>query len=138
LFSICLIPTCCLGFYFFVSVNISLQHFTCIVFISCVVGFALSCYLLLSSCSLLDHFPCYCLGFRFVCFFKKILQQSTWGDSTKCTIQNVTNYTINMFQLHVSNIFVGFKFLYTCFNYLVNGSFQILFGLTFIPFFLFL
>jgi hypothetical protein len=50
---------------FFVSINIFLQQSICIMFISHIVGFALSCCLLLSSYSLLDHFlHCY-LGFQF-------------------------------------------------------------------------
>jgi hypothetical protein len=60
-----------LGFRFFVSINTSLQQSTCIVFIPHVVGFALSCCLLLFFCSILDHFPHCCLGFRSFCFFKK-------------------------------------------------------------------
>ncbi len=65
LFSTCSFLACCLGFhFFFVYVNISLQQSTCIVFISHVVGFALSC------CYLLDHFLHFCLGFRFFSFFK--------------------------------------------------------------------
>jgi hypothetical protein len=71
LFSTCSIPTCSLDFHFvFVFVNTYLQQSTCIMFISRVVGIALSSCLLLSSCSLLYHFPC-CLGFRFFCFFEK-------------------------------------------------------------------
>ncbi len=70
LFSTCSIPTCCLDFlFFFVFVNTFLQQSICIVFISCIVRFALSSRLLLSSFSLLDHFPRCCLGFRFFCFF---------------------------------------------------------------------
>jgi hypothetical protein len=61
----------------FFFVNTSLQQSTCIVFISHIVGFALPCCLLLFFCSLLDHFPCCCLGFWFFRFFKKKLQQST-------------------------------------------------------------
>jgi hypothetical protein len=49
-------------FIFFVSINTFLQQSICIVFISHVVGFTLSCYLLLYSCSLLDYFPRCCLG----------------------------------------------------------------------------
>jgi hypothetical protein len=54
-------------FGFFVYVNIPLQQSTCIMFISCVVGFALSCCVL-SSCCLLHHFPHCCLGLQFFCF----------------------------------------------------------------------
>jgi hypothetical protein len=89
---------------FFLFISIYLEQSTCIMFTSRIVGFALSCCLLFSSCFLIDHFPRSCLGFWFFCFFKKQLQQSTWSDSTKCTIQNMTNYTRNMFQLHVSTI----------------------------------
>jgi hypothetical protein len=71
LFTTSSIPTCCLGFHFnSFSVNTYLQQSTCIMFISCVVEFALSCCLLLFACSLRDHFP-RCLGFRFFCFFKE-------------------------------------------------------------------
>jgi hypothetical protein len=48
--------------FFFVFINIYLQQSTCMMFISCVVGFTFSCCLLLSSCSLLVHFPYCCLG----------------------------------------------------------------------------
>jgi hypothetical protein len=51
---------------FFFNVNIFLQQSICIMFIYHVVEFALSCCLLLFSCFLLVHFPCYCLGFQ--CF----------------------------------------------------------------------
>jgi hypothetical protein len=57
LFSTCSFLAYCLGFCFF------LQQSIYITFISCVVGFALSCCLLLSSCSLLVHFLHYCLDF---------------------------------------------------------------------------
>jgi hypothetical protein len=60
LFSTCSFPACCLSFHFFVYVNTYLQQST---FISHVVGFALSCCLLLSSYCLIDHFPHFCLGF---------------------------------------------------------------------------
>jgi hypothetical protein len=70
LFSTCSILACCLGFHFyFFYVNTSLQQSTCIVFISRIVGFALSSCLLLSSYSLLDHFLHCCLGLRFYFYF---------------------------------------------------------------------
>jgi len=53
-----------LGFWFF------LQQSICIAFISCVVKFALSYFLLLSSCCLLVRFPHCCLDFRLFCFSK--------------------------------------------------------------------
>jgi hypothetical protein len=66
LFATCSFPTYYLGFrFYFIFVNIFLQQSTCIVFISCIVGFALSCCLLLSSCFILVHFLCFCLDFRF-------------------------------------------------------------------------
>ncbi len=58
-------------------VNIYLQQSTCIMFISWVVGFTLSCCLLLSSYSLLVHFL-HCLGFRFFVSLNNFLQQSTF------------------------------------------------------------
>jgi len=54
----------------FFSVNISLQQFICIVFISHIVGFALPCCLLLFYYSLLVHIPCCYLGFQSFCVFK--------------------------------------------------------------------
>jgi hypothetical protein len=71
LFTTCSIPTCCWVSILFFYVNTYLQQSTCIMFISLVVGFALSCCLLLFSCSLGDHFPHCCLGFQFFCLFKK-------------------------------------------------------------------
>ncbi len=41
-------------------------------------------------------------GFSIFLFFWKKLQQSTWGNLKECTTQNMTNYTINMFQLYIS------------------------------------
>jgi hypothetical protein len=80
---------------FIFFVNTSLQQSTCIVFMSRIVGFALS------SCSLLDHFPCCCLGFRFSISLKKIATiHLRWF--TECTTRNMMNYIRNMFQLHVS------------------------------------
>jgi hypothetical protein len=72
LFSCCLLvrfPFIVWVFDFLIYVNIFLQQSTCIVFISHIVGLAWSYCLLLSSFSLLVHFPC-CLGFRFFCFYK--------------------------------------------------------------------
>ncbi len=65
--------TSCLlfGFLFiFVSINIFLQQSTCIVFISCINEFALSCCLLLFPCCLFDHFLYCSMGFLFVYFLK--------------------------------------------------------------------
>jgi len=51
-------------------------HF--IMFISHIVRFALSCCLLLFSCSLLVNFLHCCLDFRFFCFFKHFFYNNTF------------------------------------------------------------
>jgi hypothetical protein len=93
-----------------------LQQSICITFISCIVEFALSFFLLLSSCFILVHFPHCCLDFRFFKFSKHCFCNNAFVSSVRYYVIILYYFSHNfwVFLDNVSKFFVCYLHTSKC------------------------